>query len=146
MVNEFVSVYRSVIWVCLAYGLVYYAILTHGLFVKLRVARQCKEAGEPFLRYTGNYPELLASDRAQLNMLEHMPTFLMLLWLQALVVSPDSAAWLGGFYVLVRATYPLFLGTQLTRSFPRRVLINTFSGYLILTVMFGWQVYSLVTT
>ena len=143
--NEFISTYAAVIWVCLVYGLVYYALMLNGLVVKTRVARRCRDAGEPFLRYTGNYPDILAADRAQLNMLEHMPPFLMLLWLQALVVSPESAAWLGSLYVIVRVTYPFFLGTRITESFPKRVFINTFSGYLILTIMAGWQVSYLLT-
>ena len=137
--NEFVTAYEAVIWVTLIYVLVYYALMVNGLVVKTRVARRCKEAGEPFLRYTGNYPEILAADRAQLNTLEHMPPFLVLMWLQAFIVSPDSAAALGSLYVAIRATYPFFLGTRLTRSFPKRVFINTFSGYLIFIVFGVWQ-------
>ena len=131
--NEFAATYGPVVWVTLVYVLVYYALMVNGMVVKLRVANQCKEAGEPFLRYTGRYPEVLAADRAQLNTLEHMPPFLALMWLHAFIVSPDSAAVLGACYVVVRITYPFFLGTRLNRSFPKRVFINTFSGYLVLT-------------
>ena len=142
--SDFISTYASVVWVTLAYIGVYYAILLYGLFTKRRVARMCKENGEPFQRYSQRYPELLAADRMQLNTLEHMPPFLVLLWLQATVVSPLSATLLGAFYVVVRITYPFFLGRELRRSFPLRVLYNTFTGYAILSVMAGWQVWTLL--
>ena len=142
--NAFVAEYQSVIWVTLSYLLVYYAIVSNGLVVKLRVAAECKAAGESFERYTGHYPQLLASDRAQLNTLEHMPPFFVLLWLQALMVSASSATILGAIYVGVRASYPFFLGARLNRNFPRRVLINTFSGYGVLIVFAAWQVRTLL--
>ena len=136
--------FRAVVLVTLAYFGVYYAILIYGLFTKRRVARQCEAAGEKFYRYSKQYPELLAADRMQLNMLEHMPPFLVLLWLQAVVVSVHSATILGGAYVLVRATYPLFLGRRIYRNFRLRVLLNTFTGYSILAAMVGWQAYALL--
>ena len=138
--NTFVTEFQGVIWVTLVYISLYYLFLLNGLRVKMRVASQCKAAGEPFLRYTKNYPEILAVDRVQLNTLEHMPPFLALMWLQAHVVSPSSATSLGAVYVAIRATYPLFLGSTLRTSFPKRVFINTFSGYAILMVFAIWQV------
>ena len=140
---NFVEEFSAVLAVTLAYLLLYYLFMLNGLLVKMKVAKRCKAQGEPFLRYTGNYPEVLAADRVQLNTLEHMPPFLVLMWTQALIVSPQSAAWLGAIYVVIRATYPLFLGRTLTRSFPKRVFLNTFSGYAVLTVFIVWQLIKL---
>ena len=142
--NEFSTQYQQVIWVTLAYVGVYYALMLNGLRVKLKLAKQCKASGKPFLRYSNEYPELLASDRHQLNMLEHMPPFLVLLWLQAFVVSVSSATILGWAYVLIRITYPLFVGNRLRSSIKPRVFINTFTGYGILTVFAVWQMMTLL--
>jgi hypothetical protein len=143
--NNFVTQYEAVIWVTLAYILLYYVFMVHGLVVRTRVALQCKKDGEPFLRYTKSYPEILATDRIQLNTLEHMPPFLVLMWLQALVVSASSATTLGAIYVIIRATYPFFMGSKIHKSFPKRVFINTFSGYAILTIFVIWQIKVLLT-
>ena len=142
--TDFVEEFSAVLAVTLAYLLLYYLFMLHGLVVKMKVAKRCKERGEPFLRYTGHYPEILATDRVQLNTLEHMPPFLVLMWTQAFVVTPQSAAGLGTVYVVIRATYPLFLGRSLTRSFPKRVFLNTFSGYAVLTVFMVWQFITLL--
>ena len=142
--NEFSTQYQQVVWVTLAYVGVYYALMLNGLRVKLKLAKECKASGKPFLRYSNEYPELLASDRHQLNMLEHMPPFLVLLWLQAFVVSVSSATILGWAYVLIRITYPLFVGNRLRSSIKPRVFINTFTGYGILTVFAVWQIITLL--
>lgn len=143
--NDFVTQYEAVIWVTLTYILLYYVFLLHGLVVKTRVALQCKKDGEPFLRYTKPYPEILATDRIQLNTLEHMPPFLVLMWLHALIVSTSSAAILGSIYVAIRASYPFFMGSKIHKSFPKRVFINTFSGYAILAIFVIWQIKVLLT-
>ena len=142
--HEFTTEYRDVVWVTLAYLGIYYALMVNGLRVKVKLAKQCKAEGTPFLRYSNQYPELLASDRHQLNMLEHMPPFLVLLWLQALIVSVGSAALLGWAYVVVRATYPFFVGSRLRSGIKSRVFINTFTGYGILTVFAVWQIIALL--
>ena len=41
------------------------------------------------------------------NLLEQSPPFLVSLWLHALAVSPDAAAWLGWCWLLLRASYPV---------------------------------------
>lgn len=133
-----VDTHAQVIGVTLVYLLLYYVFLLNGLRVKLKMLRECKARGERFDRYNGEYPELRASDRIQLNMLEHMPPFLGFLWLHALVVGPTSAAVLGWIYVAIRASYPFFLGQRLGRNIPQRLLINTFSGYAVLLVLGGW--------
>jgi len=138
--NAFTAHHAPTIWVTLAYIGLYYAFLLNILRVKRRVAAQCRDAGQRYDRYDGRHPEMLAADRVQLNMLEHMPPFLVLMWLQSLIVSPQSAAALGSIYLLLRVSYPVFLGTTLKRDIPRRLLINTFAGYGVLTVFAGWQV------
>jgi uncharacterized membrane protein YecN with MAPEG domain len=142
--NEFTTEYHDVIWVTLAYIGVYYAIITNGLRVKMKLVRECKAEGKPFLRYSNTYPELLASDRHQLNTLEHMPPFLVLLWLQAFVVSVESAMVLGWIYVLLRATYPFFVGSRLRSGIKARVFINTWAGYTVLTIFAVWQMMTLL--
>ena len=137
--NTFATTYTNVIWVSLALVLVYYAIMTYGLVVKLRLVKRCKAAGERFDRYGGHYPELLAADRMQLNTLEHMPPFLLLLWLNALVVGPETATLWGGLYVLLRALYPFFLGIRLRRGFRSRVFLITFPSYGLM-ILLGVQV------
>ena len=136
--NEFALTYSPVIIVTLCYILLYYVFMMNVLRVKMKVIRQCKEKGEHFERYTVHYPELLAADRIQLNMLEHMPPFLILLWLQARVVSPDSAALLGWIYLVLRVLYPFLLGTEIKRSFRLRVLLTTFPAYGVMVVMGFW--------
>ena len=64
-----------------------------------------------------------------------MPPFLTLLWLQAAVDTPQNAAILGSIYVLLRVLYPFFLGKTLKRYIPKRLLINTFTGYAVLVLM-----------
>jgi len=136
--------FTSVIVVTLVYLVLYYVFMLNVLRVKLKVVKRCKEQGERFERYAVQYPDLLAADRIQMNMLEHMPPFLAILWLQALVVSAESAAILGSIYVLLRALYPLFLGGELKSNIPMRLLLNTFSAYGVMGVMLGWTFWALV--
>ena len=136
--DNFSAEYSGVIWVTLLMVAVYYAIMTYGMVVKLRLVKRCKEAGQRFDRYGGQYPELLASDRMQLNTLEHLPLFLTLLWLNALCVGAQSATLWGGLYVLLRALYPFFLGARL-RALPSRIFLITAPSYLVLLVL-GVQV------
>ncbi|MFT6233578.1 MAG: hypothetical protein ACJAZO_004099, partial [Myxococcota bacterium] len=49
-----------------------------GLRTKSRLVAGYQSRGEKFDRYFGQDREMLASDRTQLNMLEHMPVFLAL--------------------------------------------------------------------
>ena len=99
------------------------------------LVKECKSQGIRFDRYGSTDPKLRAADRVQLNTLEHMPTFLSLLWLHATVVDPAQAAIFGWLYVGLRALYPFFLGAELGENIQPRVLINTFSGYLLLGIM-----------
>jgi hypothetical protein len=117
------------IWVTLIYLALYYVFMSHIARTKIRLVKSYRERGEKFDRYAGGDPEMLAADRIQLNMLEHMPVFLVALWLHAFFVSPVSATWAGGAYTLLRAVYPFVLGNRLGRGLPLRVLMVTFPGY-----------------
>ncbi len=119
-------------WVTLAYVGLYYAFMTQVLRTKIRLGRAYQERGEKFDRYYSQDREMLAADRIQLNMLEHMPIFLVLLWLHALVGSIDEATITGGIYVAARAAYPFVLGGRLGRAVPKRLLFVTFTGYAVL--------------
>ena len=118
--------------VTLAYVAVYYAFNLNVLRVKLRLAKKYKAEGQSFDRYFGQDRELLAADRVQLNMLEHMPVFLVLLWLHALVVGATEATILGAIYTATRFLYPVVLGGRLGRDIPARILVITFTGYSVL--------------
>ena len=142
--NEFAQTYAPVIGVTIAYLLVYYGFMVNLLRVKFRVMRECKERGERFLRYSNQYPELLAADRVQLNTLEHMPPFLVALWMLAATTSADQDAFWGWLYVGLRALYPFFLGGKLRSNIPYRLLLNTFSAYGILLVMLVLTIQAIV--
>jgi len=118
-------------WVTLAYVLVYYGTMTNVLRVKSRVFREHKERGETFDRYFGQDRTMLAADRVQLNMLEHMGPFLVLLWLHALVGSAAEATVAGGLYVALRVAYPMVLGGRMGRGVPPRILFVTVGGYAV---------------
>ena len=119
-------------WVTLAYAAVYYLFLLRGLVVQSRLAREHRDRGEKFDRYFSQDRQLLASDRSQLNMLEQMPIFLVLMWLHAFVVSGSEAAILGGIYTGLRVLYPIAVGRRLGRRIRAQVLPITFSSYIII--------------
>jgi hypothetical protein len=132
---EFTLQYSAVIWVTILYIILYYLLMVYGLVVKMKILKRCKAEGVVFDRYSQQYPELFASDRMQLNTLEHMPPFLVLMWLNALVVGPHSATILGSIYLVLRILYPFFMGYKLKNLVPLRLFINTFSGYAVLLIM-----------
>lgn len=72
------------------------------------------------------------ADRCVLNMLEHMPPFVCLLWLHAVFVSPLGATVAGSAYVATRATYPFLLGPSVGMHLPLRLLVATYGGYGVL--------------
>ncbi|MGB0645583.1 MAG: MAPEG family protein [Bradymonadia bacterium] len=136
-----VQQFKPVLWVTFAYLVLYYAFMINVLRVKLKVAASSKALGVKFDRYQSTDPALRAADRVQLNTLEHMPPFLILLWLDAAMGSVMVASLLGWTYVGLRALYPVFLGSQLNRNIPNRLLINTFASYLVLAALMGHIVY-----
>ena len=121
--------------VTLVYLLLYYAFMVNILFVKIRLVKRYKERGEKFDRYFSQDPEMLAADRIQLNMLEHMAPFLILMWLHALLVSSFEATVLGGIYTLSRLLYPFLVKNGIKRQIPMRILFSTVIGYLIIFIM-----------
>ncbi|MCC6811850.1 MAG: MAPEG family protein [Deltaproteobacteria bacterium] len=120
------------IFVTIAYILVYYALQSRGLRVKSRLKREYKARGEKFDRYFHQDRQLLAADRKVLNMAEHMPPFLALLWLNASFVGPLSATIAGSVYVAARILYPFMMGDTLGTYVPRRILLATVPGYVVL--------------
>jgi len=136
--------YAGPIVVTLAYIGLYYLFQVYVLQVKTRLDRDYKARNESFDRYFGQDRQMLAADRVQLNMLEHMPPFLVLLWLNAAFVDPRSATIAGGVYVAARALYPLALGTRLGRGVRAAVLLSTVPGYLVLGWFSGALVWRLV--
>lgn len=123
--------------VTVAYVLVYYAFQILVLQTKRRLEAEYTARGEKFDRYFAQDRDMLAADRVQLNMLEHMGPFLVLLWLNAVLVGPLSATVAGGVYVAARVAYPLALGRRLGRSAPALILASTVPGYLVLAWFVG---------
>lgn len=123
--------------VTLAYLLVYYGIIVNVGRTKIRLAREYAKRGEKFDRYFGEDREMLAADRFQLNQLEHMPPFLILLWLVAVFVSPVFATVGGSIYVLTRVLYPLMMGSRLGRGVKGSILVATLPSYLVLLSFMG---------
>jgi hypothetical protein len=126
------QLYRYPLVVTLAYLAIYYATTIHVLRVKARLFRDYAARGEKFDRYRTADRQMLAADRIQLNMLEHMPPFLVLFWLTAAFVSPTRAALYGGIYLVSRIIYPFVMGKELGRNLRRRILFATVMGYAVL--------------
>jgi len=147
MVNSsaLLSSLTSVALVTVAYFLLWYYLL---IFVqrKAKYGLQARyaEQGAIFDRYFGQDEEMLAADRAVANTLEQMGPFLASLWLFAVFVSPTQATWLGGLYVVLRAFYPLLLGSRISKMQPKRVYFVTLPAYLIIFTMFGRVVWVLI--
>ena len=131
--------------VTLAYVGVYYAFMINVLRVKQVLARDYDARGEKFDRYFGEDREMLAADRIQLNMLEHMGPFLVLLWLNAVFVEGSATTLVGGVYVFARAYYPFVLGSRLGRGIRASVLLSTCVGYGVLTYLAGALIWTLVS-
>jgi len=118
--------------VTVAYVLVYYLLISNQLRVRTRLRRAYRARGESFDRYFNTDREMLAADRYVGNMLEHMPVFLLLLWLNAIFVGPRGAALAGAAYVLSRLVYPLIMGRRLGKGVPPRIMFVTVIGYVVL--------------
>ena len=124
--------YAGPLLVTAAYVVVYYVMITNQLRVKTRLRRAYRARGETFDRYFGMDREMLAADRYVGNMLEHMPAFLLLLWLNAMFVDARSATIAGAAYVGSRILYPFMMGRQLGKGIPSRILFATVIGYLVI--------------
>jgi len=115
----------------------YYAFQLHIMATKSRLRRDYASRGERFDRYFGEDREMLAADRIMLNLLEHMPPFLALLWLNAVFVGPLPTTIAGAVYLGARALYPWLIGKRMGRGVPKRVLIATVTGYAVLVYLAG---------
>jgi hypothetical protein len=127
-----------------AYVVFYYLMIINQLRVRMRLKRESRARGETFDRYFNTDREMLAADRYVGNMLEHMPAFLVLLWLNALFVGPRGAAIAGGVYLLARLVYPLLMGRRLGRGVPTRILFATVVGYAVLAYLAGRLVVAVI--
>ncbi|MEN0060785.1 MAG: MAPEG family protein [Myxococcota bacterium] len=127
--------YQGPILVTGAYILLYYLFQIRINRVKSRLRREYAGRGEKFDRYFGQDRFMLAADRTQLNMLEHMPPFLLLMWLHAVFVSPLSASVAGGVYLVARIGHPILMGSRLGRGIRLAVLIATVPGYLVIVYL-----------
>lgn len=123
--------YAGPLLVTVAYVVWYYALFNNQLRVRTKLRRAYQARGEKFDRYFGADREMLAADRYVGNMLEHMPTFLLLLWLNATFVDPFSAAVAGGVYLGSRVLYPFLMGPRLGSGIPSRILFATAIGYTV---------------
>lgn len=130
--------------VTLLYVGLYYAFMLNIARVKVVLSREYQARGEKFDRYFSQDRTMLAADRYQLNMLEHMPPFLALLWLHAVFVSPMSATVAGGVYVVARAIYPVMMGARLGRGLRASIFVATAPGYLVLAWLAGGLVWRLI--
>jgi uncharacterized membrane protein YecN with MAPEG domain len=126
------QVYAGPLLITAAYVVLYYLLFANQLLVKRRLRRAYRARGESFDRYFGNDREMLAADRYVGNMLEHMPAFLVLLWLNAIFVGPRGASYAGGAYLLSRVLHPLMMGRKLGKGVPTRILFATVIGYAVI--------------
>lgn len=136
--------YAGPLVVTVAYVVLYYALIWRINRTKSRLRRAYGDRGEKFDRYFGQDREMLAADRAQLNVLEHMPVFLALLWLNAVFVGPLSATMAGALYVVSRAAHPVLMGARLGRGVRLRILFATVPGYLVIAYFVGRLMASLL--
>lgn len=130
--------------ITLAYVALYYAFQIRVALTKARLAGEYTARDEKFDRYFGQDRQMLAADRVQLNMLEHMPPFLVLLWLHAVFVGPTSATVAGAIYLLARGAYPILLGGRLGRGVKASIFISTLPSYLVLIYLGGALVTALL--
>ncbi len=132
--------------ITLLYVGLYYGFQVNVLRVKTVLTRAATARGERFDRYFGDDRTMLAADRMQLNMLEHMGPFLVLFWLNAVFVDGPWTTVAGGVYVAARAIYPFMLGGRLGRGIPGKVLVATVPGYAVLTYLCGALVAAMFTS
>lgn len=131
MVSPAVAVPAGPVLVTVAYFMLYFAFHMRVLRTKRRLRGEYRTRGEEFDRYYTQDRRMLTADRCVLNMLEHMPPFLWLLWLNAVFVSPLSATVAGTAYVVTRAAYPFLLGPVVGTRLPWRLLAATYTGYVV---------------
>ena len=129
--------------ITLAYVLLYYVFVLHVARIKTKLAAEYAGRGEKFDRYFGEDRHMLAADRIQLNMLEHMGPFLVLLWLNAVFVGTVSASIAGGVYLVSRVAYPVLMGGRLGRGIRASILLATGPGYAVILWYLGALVWAM---
>ncbi len=127
-----ISEFKGPILVTISYFFVYYFFICLILKTKLELHSAYKKEGKKFDRYFSQDRKMLLADRTQLNMLEHAPVFITLMWLYAIFISTENATIIGGFYVIIRGFYPFVMGKKIGRDIPKRILLVTFSNYLVI--------------
>ena len=138
-----IELYAGPIVVTVGYLALYYAFMIRIAVLKRTLAREYREKGEKFDRYFTPDRRMLAADRAQLNMLEHMPPFLALLWLNAVFVGVTGATIAGGIYLAARVAYPLLMGARLGRDVRASIFLVTVPGYLVMLYFLGALLWAL---
>ncbi len=138
------ATFAGPILVTIVYLIVYYGFQIRITRTKFALSQAYRARGEKFDRYFGQDRVMLAADRTQLNMLEHMPPFLILMWLCAIFVGPTEATIAGAIYVTARLSYPFLLGKKLGRDIKPKILVATAVGYLVLTYYIGMLVLAVV--
>jgi hypothetical protein len=128
-VTHAITVPTGPVLVTVVYFTVYYALHLHVLRTKRRLRNEYGASGEEFDRYFSGDRRMLAADRCVLNMLEHMPPFVCLLWLHVFFVGRLGATVAGSAYVATRAAYPFLLGPSVGTHLPGRLLVATYGGY-----------------
>lgn len=126
--------YKGPIIVTVSYSLLYYVFLLNIMRTKMSLHKKYRANGQNFDRYFGQDRTMLAADRIQLNMLEQMPLFLILLWLQSIFVSSQQATILGGIYTISRGIYPFLAGNRMGNDIKAKILGSTLVGYLIIFI------------
>ncbi len=140
-----VTTLRGPVLVTAAYLLLWYVfLLGFQSRTKYRLKASYAARGEVFDRYFGQDEEMLAADRVVGNTHEQMVPFLVSLWLYAIFVSPTRATWLGVAYLALRASYPLLLGSRVSKTQSRRVALATFPSYAIVFTMLGGAVWAAI--
>ena len=143
--NPDLTLYRGPVLVTIAYIFLYYAfIVVFVLRTKIRLKNEYHARGESFDRYFGGDREMLAADRIQLNMLEHMAPFLVLMWLNAVFVNVSFATAVGALYVASRLVYPLTMGSKLGSGVPNLILLSTVPGYGVIAAYAAALIWALM--
>ena len=130
--TDTISIPTGPVLVTVVYFAVYYALHLHVVRTKRRLRSEYRALGEEFDRYFSRDRRMLTADRCVLNMLEHMPPFVCLLWLHVVFVGPLGATVAGSAYVATRAAYPFLLGPSVGTQLPSRLLVATYGGYGVL--------------
>eukprot|EP00121_Abeoforma_whisleri_P013578 Awhi_evm1s12528 len=85
--------------------------------MKYKLKDECASRGKVFDRYHGQNPKMLAVDRIVANTQEQMVPFLVSLWMQAILINPEKAGFLGYIYIFLRLGYRFLMPKDLVNTF-----------------------------